>query len=237
VDVVVQLNSTFGRDLSALPEDQKGLYEAAYDNATYHWADFRRDVLQALRAYYGVSKVKEGDKSLKLVADAGRLTADIVPALHFRKYQYFYSPSSQKYVDGIKFFTRSDNREVINFPKPHYDNGVNKNGRYRTNGWYKPVVRVLKNARTYMVDNGEISRDLAPSYFLEGFVYNAPDGLFGKSYQHSFLEIVKYFGNSSMAGFTCQNEQLPLFGNSPEQWRIENAVELVWALAKLWDNW
>jgi predicted nucleotidyltransferase len=53
VDVVVQLNATFGRDLAVLPENQKRLYEAAHSSATYLWDNFRKDVLQALRSYYG----------------------------------------------------------------------------------------------------------------------------------------------------------------------------------------
>src|SRR5467141_4351675 len=111
VDVVVQLNQTFYRDLSALPDNQKRLEEAAYGNATYQWRDFRRDVLQALRSYYGAAAVNEGKKSLKLAAGGGRLAADIVPAAHFRKYRYFYSLSNQSYVDGIKFFSSQDSRE------------------------------------------------------------------------------------------------------------------------------
>src|SRR6266446_1849281 len=63
VDVVVQLNDTFGRDLAALPESQKRLYQAAHSSATYLWGDFRKDVLQALRYYYGLRAVTEGDKS------------------------------------------------------------------------------------------------------------------------------------------------------------------------------
>ena len=45
VDVVVQLNETFYRDLSALPEVQRRSYDMVHQGATYQWIDFRTDVL------------------------------------------------------------------------------------------------------------------------------------------------------------------------------------------------
>lgn len=173
VDVIVQLNSTFGYDLSGLPEEQKRQFHASYPtNAIYLWGHFRADVLQALRTYYGLRAITEGNKSLKLAAAPGRLSADIVVAVHFRTYLHFYGMKYQQYVDGIRFYSRNDQREIINFPKPHYANGVNKNSEAQTDGWYKPTVRVFKNARTYLVDRGVISETVAPSYFLECLIYN-----------------------------------------------------------------
>jgi predicted nucleotidyltransferase len=235
VDVVVQLNDTFGRDLAALPESQKRLYQAAHSSATYLWGDFRKDVLQALRYYYGLRAVTEGDKSLKLAADRGRLAADVVPALHFRKYQYFYSLGNEGYVDGVKFLNRPDSRQVINFPKPHYENGVAKHSR--TNQWYKPTVRMFKNARTHLIDDGTISEDLAPSYFLECLLYNAPDAKFGRSFEDTFVEIFNWLWEARIDGLVCQNEELPLFGTSPEQWDALKAKQLLEALKELWENW
>ncbi len=237
VDVVVQLNEAFYRDLSALAENQKRLYEASHSSATYLWADFRKDVLQALRAYYGGSKVSEGNRSLKLAADAGRLAADIVPALHFRKYEYFYSLSDQGFIDGIKFFNRPNNREIINFPKPHHANGVAKHSAGKTNGWYKPTVRIFKNARTYLVDHGSLSGGVAPSYFLECMVYNVPDGAFGKTFQDTFAAAWNWMRQAKASTFVCQNEQLPLFGNAPENWDALKANQLLDALKDLWENW
>jgi len=49
VDIVVQLNSTFQGNTGKLTEEEKKLYQAAYDDATHLWKHFRADVLQALR--------------------------------------------------------------------------------------------------------------------------------------------------------------------------------------------
>lgn len=237
VDVVVQLSSTWGRDLSALSLKEVGLYEATYPKATYLWQYFRADVLRALRAYYGTAAVTEGNKSLKLARASGRLAADIVPALHYRKYKRFYGTNDYRYINGIKFHCRRDNRVIINYPKPHYANGVKKNSEAQTDGWYKPTVRVFKNARTYLVDRGVISETVAPSYFLECLIYNVPDEYFGESNQQTFVSVLAHLSSATFETFVCQNQQLPLFGNSPEQWTTANARQVVNALVRLWSNW
>ena len=238
VDVVVQLNSTFGYDLSKLNDEQKSLFSRAYPtNATYRWEHFRADVLRALRAYYGSATVTEGNKSLKLAAGPGRLPVDIIPAIHFRKYLTFFGSSTQQYVDEIRFSSRSDVREIINFPKSHYDNGIAKHSAAKTNGWYKPTVRIFKNARTYLVDHGTLLGDVAPSYFLECMVYNVPDTAFGKSFQGTFAVAWNWMRRAKADTFVCQNEQLPLFGDTPEKWDALKANQLLDALKDLWGNW
>jgi hypothetical protein len=175
---------------------------------------------------------------LKLAAGGGRLAADIIPAIHFRKYTYFYGPSACAYIDGIQFESRADRGTIVNFPKPHYENGINKHSARRTNGWYKPTVRIFKNARTCLVNRGSIAEDLAPSYLLESLLYNVPDDKFGGSFQNTFIAAFNWiWGSANVDSLTCQNEQLKLFGNAPVQWSIEKARQFLAALKALWENW
>ena len=235
VDVVAQLNSTFQRDLSELPDYQKNLYYQAYDEATYIWKNFRSDVLTALRNYFGYSAVDDtGNKSLKVVGTSNRLPADVVACMQYRKYKHFRSLNDQSYVEGMLFYTLREGREVINFPKVHYQNGTKKNGR--TSSRYKPTIRVFKNARTYLVNQGIISKELAPSYFLECLLYNVPDGNFKFNYQDTFCGVVNWLCKSNMTSFLCQHEQFPLFGNTPEQWSSSNARDFLDMLVDLWNN-
>jgi hypothetical protein len=138
-------------------------------------------------------------------------------------------------VEGIKFYTLYENRTVINYPKPHYDFGVSKNSS--ANGRYKPSVRIFKNARTFLVNQGAIAVGLAPSYFLECLIYNVPDELFSSSYQETFIEALNWLNLADLNGFVCQNEQIPLFGSSPEQWSVSDAQELINELIYLWNHW
>lgn len=221
VDVVAQLNSTFYNNLS---EDQKRTL--GLSPASYSWSNFRADVLKALKDYYGQSQITEGNKSIKIKANNGRLPADVVVCSQYRRYK---TVSSDDYVEGMCFWTRNDDRQVINYPKVHYDNGVSKH--QNSSKWYKPVVRLFKNSR------GNISGDTTPSYFLECMLYNVPNTNFGVSYQDTFCNVVNWLNEADLEGFVCQNGQLKLFGSTQEQWNTNQAKAFIKNLISLWNNW
>jgi len=227
VDVVVQLNSTFSSNLS---EDQKQMF--GFTTAKYTWGDFRKDVLNALVDYYGWGSISEGNKAIKV--QTPYLPADVVVCIQYRKYPS--NPINEfDFVEGMTFWTRNENRQVINYPKLHYKNGVNKH--QNTNGWYKKSVRMFKNIRNYLEENHYILDNLAPSYFLECLLYNVPDRDFGGNFQETFCNVVNWLADATLNDFVCQNEQLFLFGDTPEQWSIDSATEFIQKLIKLWDSW
>jgi len=82
------------------------------------------------------------------------------------------------------------------------------------------------------------SSDVAPSYFVECLVYNVPDSAFSSSRQGTFAGIVDYLNAKlPVAEAMCQNGQVKLFGNTPEQWDVAKACTLLNALISLWNNW
>ena len=193
-------------------------------------------MIAALRNYFGYSAVDDtGNKSLKIVGNSNRLPADVVACMQYRRYKRYRSLNDQSYVEGMVFYTLKEGREVINFPKVHYQNGTEKNSR--TSSRYKPTIRVFKNARTYLVNQRIISKELAPSYFLQCLLYNVPDGNFTFNYQDTFCSVVNWLQETNINGFKCQNEQLPLFGDTPEQWSTANARKFLNMLVHLWNNW
>lgn len=221
VDVTAQLNSTFYSNLS---EDQKNILSLT--PASYSLPNFRADVLKILKDYYGQSQIIEGNKSIKIKANNGRLPADVVVCSQYRQYK---TVNSYDYTEGMCFWTTNDSRQVINFPKSHYDNGVSKH--QNSNKWHKPVVRLFKNCR------GSISGDTTPSYFLECMLYNIPNANFETSYGDTFCNIVNWLNKNSLDDFVCQNEQLNLFGTSQEQWNTREAKTFIKNLISLWNNW
>jgi len=230
VDVVVQLNSSFYSNLCNLSEEQKR--SLGFTPASYEWSAFRSDVLKALEDYYGSGTISEVNKSIKIKAAGGRLPADVVVCAQYRKYR---SLNSHDYVKGMTFWTRNEYRQVINYPKLHYENGVIKH--QNTNGWYKKTARMFKNIRNYLEENYYFPDNLAPSYFLECFLYNVPNRNFGGNFGDTFCNVVTWLVGAKFDDFVCQNEQLPLFGNTPEQWSIGSANELMQKLIKLWNDW
>lgn len=236
VDIVAQLNATFTHNALTLPALQYQAFRTQFPGAaTYRWEHFRRDVLASLRAYYGNASVTEGSRCFKVVTGVGRPTADVLPALQYRYYSSFFGANSQPQIEGIWFQDRTG-RVILNYPKLHYENGVWKNSEQCTNGWFKPTVRVFKNARSCAVDRGYLDEDAAPSYFVDCLIWNVSNNQFGPTYEDTYCNLVNYLNVSDFNGFMCRNGVLPLFGDSQEQWTHGAARALIAALILLWNE-
>ena len=61
----------------------------------------------------------------------------------------------------------------VNYPKQHSDNLTQKH--QETGQWLKPTIRIFKNMRTRMWQIGIIGDGVAPSYYIEGLLYNVPE--------------------------------------------------------------
>ncbi len=241
VDILVELNSTFGHSAHELPDSQKLAHDSAYKSADYDWKDFRRDVIISLEKYYGKSLIdSSGSKSIKLLPKPGRIKADIVPVIRYRKYNYFHNIGNYNAERGVKLYNVTTEESIVNYPHHHFNNGCAKNAKERTNGLFKPVVRIIKNARTHLVNSGIIEEGKAPSYFLQSLIYNVPDENFVLNYETSIFNVLKYLYTTPIDNFVCQNEMHALFptsGVSATQWNKQNAVDAIVALVNLWDNW
>ena len=234
VDVVVQLNTSWYKDISNLPTVEQNLYNSSYVNATYHLPEFRSSVLKALIEYFGYSNVSEGNKCIKVKKSSNRLDGDIVVCMQYRDYKEFIGVNNQNFDEGIKFTTKNGDI-IISYPNIHYDNGLIKNSN--TNGLFKPTVRLFKNARSYLINQNIIDANLAPSFFVECMLYNAPNDLFVSNNYDTFLNILKWlvesFKNDNYTKFMRQDEKSLLFGNSNEQWDFDKSVDFVIKLIEL----
>ena len=154
---------------------------------------------------------------------------------HFRYYYTFRSISDQSYDDGICFFLK-DGTRILNFPKQHSANCTTKH--QATNQWFKPVVRIYKNMRNNLVDAGSLGDGVAPSYFIEGMLWNVPPENFGRSYATSFVETFNYLTNADRTTFKCANGIHPLLAeNSHVSWAPSDCETYLSALRELWNSW
>ena len=88
------------------------------------------------------------------------------------------------------------------------------------------------------VADGWIEDGLAPSYFIEGMLWNAPADKFGKSYDDTFVATFNYLVNADRSTFKCVNGIHPLLqANSHVSWSPENCKAYLDALRNLWNNW
>lgn len=235
VDIVITLKDCFYSDLTALSEPEKAAWKHAHHDATYTHTDFKKDVLSVLTHAYG-KDVKVGDKAIMIEANGNRRKADVIASIQFRRYYKFNGAQDQSYDEGICFFNAAGDR-IANYPGQHSENMTTRH--QATNEWLKPMVRIWKNLRTKLVDDGRIKAGIAPSYYLEGLLYNVPVDKFSGNYGDSFVAAFNWIRKEADKDkLVCANEQYYLLrDNAPTCWAPANCTAFLDAAAHVWSNW
>jgi len=235
VDVVICLDDCFQKDISKLTEPEKIAYENAHVSATYTHENFKNDVLSVLVDQYG-SDIDPGNKAVAIKARGNRRKADVIVAIQFRRYIKFNSLSDQSYTEGICFWDGAGTR-IANYPKQH---SANLTAKHQASGlWLKPMVRVLKNLRGRCVDEGILDDGKAPSYYLEGLLYNVPSQEFAASYQDSFINAFNWIQEGADKNkLVCANEQYYLLRDGYDTcWPTAHGEAFINAAINLWNDW
>lgn len=235
VDVVIRLNSVFSYDDSALSLGEKAAWRAAYGpDSTYNHNHFRSHVLEVLRNNFE-GDVQEGSKAVSINARGNRRKADVVIALIHKRYVRFDTIPTERVVNGIAFW-KSNGTRVINYPNQHRENLVAKN--QETNEWFKHIIRIFKNARQRMLQDSSISVGTAPSYYIEGLLYNVPSDRFGNSYADSVIKCLNWLIAADRTAFWCANKQYRLLdGSADVSWNSKDCSAYLNGLARLWNAW
>ena len=153
-----------------------------------------------MRARFG-NAVKSGRKTLKV--KKGKLTADadLVVTLRYR--------------GGIAFYPSDERRWVVSFPQQHHARGLKK--EKATNMRFKRTIRMFKAARNRLVEKKMLTKEDAPSYFIECLLYNVPDSLFAPKLAPTYTGIIGWLKTAKLDGFLCQNRKVALFGPGRQQ--------------------
>ena len=239
VDIVIRLDSTFYYDVSALTVAEQAMFEAANPGtAAYTYSTFKDEVLAALKKSFGSDVLPGGKKAIKVAANGSRRNADVVVAAQFRRYYsgagILGSLAGPQYEQGICFFT-PDGR-IVNYPKQHSANVTAKH--QATTGWYKPMVRIFKNMRGKLIEDRAIVPGSAPSYFLEGLLFNVPNDKFGKSYGDTFVAAMNWILQAQRNDLVCANREHYLVRDSIATcWPCGDCDAFINKAVKLWNNW
>lgn len=237
VDVVIRLDDIYYSDTSALNPEHAAAFNQAFTPATYTYDHFKAHVMTALRSSFG-NAVTDGTKAIKIAPANGRRSADVVVAAEFQRHYSGTSFPGHYIVRGICFFTANDGR-IVNYPKQHSANCTTKH--QATNEWFKPTVRVFKNMRNRLVGANTITRAVAPSYFIEGLIYNVPNDKFGGSYAATVLGIINWvrsLDREALNKLVCANQEYYLLRDgSPTCWPYANYDTFLSALATMWNQW
>lgn len=232
VDIIIRLDSAFYHNAATLPADQTRIFERRYPGAVaYGLPEFRADVANWLRQKFG--KIDVGQKAISILGEGGRRDCDVLPCARF-KYYYKITQNDESFADGICFFMRDGSR-IVNFPVQHSNNCTTKHKS--SSQWFKPTVRLYKNMRNYLVDKRIIQDGVAPSYFIEGMLYNVPSDRYGTNFDKTFVETFNFIVNADRSSFMCANGIHPLLGFTTVNWSASNCQVYLGALRHLWNNW
>jgi hypothetical protein len=175
VDTVVMLTSTFHYSLSNLSPQEVQNFHAAYPtNATYEWADFKREVSAWLQDQYRGFVDTTRNKVIAIDRN-GRLPreADVLVCVEYKNYWRFANATdTTSYIRGVKFYDRHGNA-IINYPELHSQRCSEKHRD--TGGAFKPTVRILKCMRRRLIEERLLAEGVAPSYYIEGLLSNVPN--------------------------------------------------------------
>lgn len=192
VDIaVIQEDAFRGKYRNGLQGIDYGFFPERHRNKSF------KDIVQeALVKSFG-KDVKRKNKSIKIYGNTYRNDADTVPAIRYRDYSKDYKLDKNNYVAGILIKT-DDGSEIINYPEQHLRNGVEKNKN--TNYYFKKMVRIGKELRYQMEEEGFYYANLCSSFGVECLLYNVPDHLFfvHDKYSYIFDGIVKYLYNNKI---------------------------------------
>lgn len=236
VDIVLCHTAVFYKDLSRLSSDDRRAYDAAAAAAgpvTYGHPEFKRDATAHIMQRF--AGVLAGRKALYIPGgNSGRRDADVLIASQYRRYHEFRSWNDQRFDEGVCFFLPGGEM-IENFPKQHADNCTAKH--QATRGYFKPMVRIFKNMRNAMVDNALMAEGVAPSYFIEGMLFNVPNNMFQGSYQQAWVGCFNHIVTTSRDDLVCANHMHWLVrDNARTSWPVANFNLFTAALKRYWES-
>jgi hypothetical protein len=234
VDIVLCHNGAFYKDLTRLSAVDLALYNAAAGGSVQYGHDaFKRDATSYISRLY--NNVQQKKKVVFIPGgNSGRRDADVLIASRFRRYHEFKSWTNQRYDEGICFFPTGGSL-VENFPEQHSANCIDKH--QATSNRFKPMVRIFKNMRNAMIRNKLLADGVAPSYFIEGMLYNVLNEKFVDSYQSAWINCFNSIVTADRDKLVTANYMHWLVRDGqPTSWPVANFNSFKAALKKYWET-
>ena len=235
VDVVVELTSLPVRDGSRLPDSQRRLLDRDFPEPEYGWRRFRRDVRRATADGFGNSRVREGKKTFKLEMESPNIPVDVVVAVRYLTYAEYSGPRSYKHTEGLGLYLPQEGRWTVNYPHLHRRNGGRK--EKDTNSWFRRTIRMFKNARAQLIEEGRLGPDTARSYQIECLLYNVPNRLLAGSYRSTYSSVLYWLRDNDLTRFSSQDKHVLVFDSGPDAWNERDARTLIDTLVKQYEDW
>lgn len=232
VDILAIRTDTFHGDFSRVPDQAAN--HAPARNPQQMFEEHAEGVYRTLQAQYGARNVEHGEKAIEVNSDELELGVDVVPCLQYRR---FWSRQPGNHMKGIVFWTL-DGTKIINFPSRHRIMGTEYN-RY-TNGNYKPTIRIFKNFRNTLAENGAIEKENTASYFIECLLSNVDTTTIAtrdiRDRVEGILDELESDAAEGFPNYDVQHGMQPLFGSKTTQWDIEHAKSFITEVRRYYEE-
>ena len=160
---------------------------------------------------------------------------DVLPALEYRYYYRFASSVDQELRKGylFLFYRWHPNSEffqnniviiVLLSIKPPIHGSSQR----------FDLTRICETVRS---TEGQFRDGVAPSYFIEGLLYNVPDVNFGTNFDNTFVKTFNYLVAADRSIIQQSNGIHMLLGASAISWQPADCQAYIDALRQLWNNW
>ncbi|MEJ0011259.1 MAG: nucleotidyltransferase [Bauldia sp.] len=220
VDIGVVCFDTF------FPNYPSGTTRETFGNspASYHYAQFKDEVGEALVSYFGAGAVSRGNKAFDVRETTYHVEADVAPFFEHRRYA-----TDGTYISGVEMQPDKGPR-IINWPEQQYANGVAKNDR--TGRSYKALIRIIKNLRNEMNDAKAPQAAPIVGFLNECLLWNVPDATFQQSTYWAAVRgaLVSLFGNTQTDA-TCSEwgevSELKYLFRPSQKWTRQQANDFV----------
>jgi hypothetical protein len=234
VDVVICTSDTFGYDLQHLTLEQKAQCQRLIgQNVESAFCPFKQQVISWLVSCYGTSAVLPGNKAIFLKGNGSRRDADILVCTEHRQY-HSTSLGEFQFYPGVRFYTPSG-VAIENFPKEHSEDCTTKH--QNTGSRFKPTIRIFKNMRNRMIDKGIIQDGLAPSYYIEGMLWNVPNDQFVGTHVGTVANCLSWLAKADRDKLLCAHQLRYLLRDGrPDSWSPANFDQFLKATVKFWHS-
>ena len=217
VDIVIEMTNVYYYNIDLLTMDEQYRFRSEHPSSNISINDFKMHVIDILQSSKYEYEVK--NKCIKITSGTP-LNADIIVCAKHKKFTTY-----DKYIEGIIFFDKKGN-QIVSYPKHHNDNMIAKNKSIPS---FKSTIRIFKNLKIELINNGFIDENSVSSYFIESMIYNVNDDYFTISnLENRILKIIswciKYIINYKMIT-PCK--QYYLFGKGKNQWNEHDAINFL----------
>lgn len=170
IDICVSYRNTFKFRLPL--GDTPERHDITLVDEPFTYDKFKSELSELLKDKFGQDNIAVKNKCIHVKENTYHSEIDVVPTWYHRSY---VSSQSNSYNEGVVLWTPT-HEMVLNYPKQHYDNGVNKNNLTRRR--YKSLVRIVKNLKYKMEETDYYNNSRITSFLLESLVYNIPNTCF-----------------------------------------------------------